>query len=102
LGYCSPAGRRNARDLPPAARRADAWRDVERFKRQLADGGITPENQEGALRSRDVEAAQAIVGEHVLPEWHASVQAPRAFQVLAQEIADAIYAARGGALMARR
>jgi len=45
---------------------------------------------------------QAIVGEHVLPEWHASVQAPRAFQVLAQEIADAIYAARGGALMARR
>jgi len=52
--------------------------DIERIKRQLADGGVTTENQERGLRSRDVEAVQAIVGKHVLPEWHATEQAPRA------------------------
>src|SRR5262245_32803672 len=38
---------------------------------------VTPENQERALLSPDVEAAQAIIGKHVLPEWHAPEQAPQ-------------------------
>jgi len=73
--------------------RASVYRLI---RQQLADGGVTPENQERALRGRDVAAAQAIIGRHVLPEWHGSEQAPRTLEALAQDIADAMQAARGG------
>jgi len=53
-------------------------------------------------KGRDVEAARAIIGRHVLPEWHASEQAPRVFEALAQEIADAMRAARGSTTPPRR
>jgi hypothetical protein len=39
---------------------------------------------------------RAIISKHILPEWRSSEQAPRALEAMAQEIADAMHAARGG------
>jgi hypothetical protein len=76
--------------------------DSERIKRQLADGGVTVENQDLMARQRDVAAAQAIIDKHVLPEWRASEAAPRALEDMAQDIADAMQATRGGTALPRR
>jgi hypothetical protein len=57
--------------------------DIEHIKRQLADGGVTIENQDLVMRQRDVAAAQAVIGKHVLPEWRASEAAPRALEAMA-------------------
>jgi hypothetical protein len=70
--------------------------NIEDIKRQLAESGVTTENQAKAVRSRDVGAAQRIVDAHLLPEWRASEKAPQAMEGLAQAIADAMKAARGG------
>jgi hypothetical protein len=69
---------------------------IEDIKQQLVAGGVTPENQARAIRSRDVETAQRIVAAHLLPEWRASEKVPQAIEALAQAIADAMRAARGG------
>jgi hypothetical protein len=71
-------------------------------KRQLVDGGVTIENQDLIMRQRDVAAAQAIIDKHVLPEWRASEAAPRSLEAMAQDIADAMQAARGGTAPPRR
>ena len=76
--------------------------DIGRIKRQLADGGVTFENQDLVLRQRDVAAAQAIIAKRVLPEWRMSAGAPRVLEGIAQDIADAMQAARGGAALLRR
>jgi hypothetical protein len=76
--------------------------DIEHIKRQLADGGVTFENQDLVLRQREVAAAQAIIAKHVLPEWRMSAGAPRALEGMAQDIADAMQAARGGTALLRR
>jgi hypothetical protein len=70
--------------------------EIENIRRQIAaDGGVTPENQETALRQRDLATAQTLIARHVLPEWLASEEAPRRLGGLAQDVADAIGAARG-------
>jgi hypothetical protein len=48
-----------------------------------------------------VTAAQAIIGKHVLPEWRAPEAAPRVLEAMAQDIADAMQAARSGAALPR-
>jgi hypothetical protein len=70
--------------------------EIENIRRQIAaDGGVTPEIQATALHQRDVATAQALIARHVLPEWLVSEEAPRLLGGLAQDIADAIEAARG-------
>jgi hypothetical protein len=70
--------------------------DIDDIKYQLGGGGATSENQALAMRSRDVTAAQRIIDAHILPEWCASDHAMQALLALAQAIADALQAARGG------
>ena len=70
--------------------------EIENIRRQIAaDGGVTPGNGATALHQRDLATAQALIARHVLPEWIASEQAPRLLGELAQDIANAIGAARG-------
>jgi hypothetical protein len=70
--------------------------ESENIRRQIAaDGGVAPENQAAAVHQRDLAIAQALIARHVLPEWLTSEQAPRLLGTLAQDIADAIGAARG-------
>jgi hypothetical protein len=75
--------------------------DIEHIKRQLADGGVTIENQDLVMRQHDVAAAQAIINKHVLPEWRALRETPRALEAMVQDIADAMQAARGGTALQR-
>jgi hypothetical protein len=69
--------------------------DAEGIQRLLYAGGVSPEHEADVLRQRDVAAAQAIIGRHVLPEWRASEQTPRVLEAMAQDIATAMQAARG-------
>jgi hypothetical protein len=70
--------------------------EIENIRQQIAaDGGVTSENQTTALHQRDLAIAQALIARHVLPEWLTSEQAPSLLGALAQDIADAIGAARG-------
>jgi hypothetical protein len=70
--------------------------DINDIKWQLAVSGATAENQARAVRSQDLEAAQRIVAAHFLPEWRGSEKAPQAMEAMAQAMADAMQAARGG------
>jgi hypothetical protein len=70
--------------------------DIEKIRQRIAAGGATPARQDNNLRQRDVATAQSIIARHVLPEWAASEEAQRLLADMAQEIADAIQAARGG------
>jgi hypothetical protein len=60
--------------------------DGSHDKRQLAAGGVTAENQDQAMRRRDVTIARAIIDRHVMPEWRASEEASRALEELAQDV----------------
>jgi hypothetical protein len=70
--------------------------DIERIKRQLIDAGVTLEYQVTAMHNRDMAAAQAIIDKHGLPEWRAFEQGRQALVALAQDVADALRAVRGG------
>lgn len=66
--------------------------DIEDIRQRLAAEGVTDLD----MRSRDVTAARRIVARHALPDWQADGRATRVLEGLAQEIADAMEAARGG------
>ena len=76
--------------------------DIENIRGQIAAAGVTPEHQVNVLHQRDLETAQAIIARHVLPEWLTDERAPRALEAMAQDIADAMLATRGGTAPSRQ
>jgi hypothetical protein len=74
-------------------------KDIAHLKAELMDYGLMPEDHALAPHQHDVAVAQAIIGRHMLPEWRAFEQAPHMLDAMAQEIADAMEAARRGEIL---
>jgi hypothetical protein len=85
------SGERQAYHLD-MAERCEA--DIEDIKQHLGVEDVTIENQDLAERSRDIVTAQRVIARHIPPDWRADERAPRVLEGLAQEIADAMQAAR--------
>jgi hypothetical protein len=72
--------------------------DAEQTKGWIEAAGVTVENQDQAVRSRDMEVAHRIIDRH--PIMHGAGMATEAVAAarvaMARDIADAIHEARGG------
>jgi hypothetical protein len=70
--------------------------DVARIKCRLGADGGSVENQVRAVQSLDMRTAQELVTTHLPMEWRAEGRAADVMLKMAQAIAQAIQAARGG------
>jgi hypothetical protein len=70
--------------------------DAEDIRRKIAGAGVTVEDQDLALRQRDLATAQAIIDRHQIMHGIPVEDVPAAWAAMAWDIADALQAARGG------
>jgi hypothetical protein len=74
--------------------------DAEDIRRKISGAGVTVEDQDLALRQRDLTTAQAIIDRHQIMHGIPVEDVPTAREAMARDIASALLAARGGLLSA--
>jgi hypothetical protein len=74
--------------------------DAEDIRLKIAGVGVTVEDQDLALRQRDLATAQAIIDRHQIMHGIPVEDVPAAREAMARDIASALFGARGGLLSA--
>jgi hypothetical protein len=74
--------------------------DAEDIRRKISGAGVTVEDQNLALRQRDLPTAQAIIDRHQIMQGVPIGDVQAACEAMARDIAKALLAARGGLLSA--